>query len=161
MSAAPFALLWEELDMQPASSVHPETVQRKPQLSPQAYAFMNKIRFVAMRCRSKPKTDLFKTCARLQASRSTSWEAHADALTRCLAEALGTRPRFYRPGAQELSFDEAWLIQLGQSLERGDFANVEFATKSRVLPEHRRLLNYLVSRTWNGMPAAEWRRQSH
>lgn len=94
------------------------------------------------------------TCARLQASRSTSWEAHADALTRGLAEALGTHPRFYRPGTHELTFDEGWLIQFGQALERGDITNIEFAMKSRVLPEHRRMLSYLVSRTWNGMPAS-------
>ena len=79
---------------------------------PGALAFLNHLRFVAMACRVKPKTDLFEACALLTVERSASREACADALMRCLGEAFGKPARLYAPGTAELTFDENWLICL-------------------------------------------------
>lgn len=123
-------------------------VQRHPvtPVSAEAFAFLNHLRFVSMSCRSKPRADLFKACALLHATRCASREAHAEALMRCLNEALGKSARLFAPGTIEMSFDETWLVQLGQAIARQDEASVAFLLKSRVLPEHRRLIRFLVGR---------------
>ena len=107
---------------------------------------LNSLRYAAMRCRAKPRADLFQACAKLQTSRSVSKEAHADTLIRCLQEALGHPPRLLAPGSAERTFDEAWLEQLGNTIGTGDRDSSAFLLKSRVLPEHRRHIAYLIKR---------------
>lgn len=115
-------------------------------VSPEAFAYLNHLRFLSMSCRSKPRADLFEACALLHATRSASRDAHAEALMRCLNEALGKPARLHAPGTFEMSFDETWLVQLGQAVMRQDDASTAFLLKSRVLPEHRRLVRFLVGR---------------
>ncbi|WP_223274949.1 hypothetical protein [Tateyamaria sp. syn59] len=111
-----------------------------------AFAFLNQLRFMSMTCRSKRRTDLFEACALLHVTRSASQEAHAEALMRCLAQALDKQPRLHAPGTIEMTFDETWLLQLGQAIASADEGSVAFLLKSRVLPEHRRLIRFLVGR---------------
>ena len=124
------------------------TVEPRPPMpvSPQAFAFLNHLRFKTMQCRAKPRTDLFQACALLQVTRSANYEAHAEALMRCLAEALGKQPRLYAPGTTEMTFDETWLVELGRASARDDQASLSFLLASRVLPEHRRLVRFLLGR---------------
>lgn len=107
-------------------------------------SFLNFLRFVALECRIKPRTDLFEACAMLQISRSLSLEAHAEALMRCLSEALGQHPIVRGPGTTETSFDEAWLVQLGAAFACDDQTSAMFLLRSRVVPEKRRLVGYLT-----------------
>lgn len=111
-----------------------------------ADAFLNQLRFVALGCRSKPRTDLFEACALLTMDKSQSIRAHAEALVRSLNDALSKRAILLRPGVKEVSFDEAWLLQLAQALQRGEEASVSFLLWSRVRPEHHRHIRFLVSR---------------
>ncbi|WP_425037916.1 hypothetical protein [Primorskyibacter sp. S187A] len=113
-------------------------------VSARAWAVLNHLRFVAMGCRVKRYTTLFKACALLQADKSASLSAHADALMRCLNEALGKPARLMAPGSAELSFDEAWLVQLSEAFARGDEASQTFLLNSRVAREHRRLIGFLM-----------------
>ncbi|WP_299288255.1 hypothetical protein [uncultured Tateyamaria sp.] len=123
-------------------------------LAPQAFDYLNQLRFKAMECRAKPRADLFEACALLQVTRSDSKEAHAEALMRCLAEALGKSPRLHAPGTLEISFDEAWLVELGKAHARGDRASMDFLLGSRVLPQHRRLVHYLIGHIADYTPLA-------
>lgn len=66
---------------------------------------------------------------------------------RCIDEALERRVRFLAPGTVEITFDEAWLVQLASATARQDADSMDFLLRSRVAPEHRRLVRYLVSRT--------------
>ncbi|MEL7213168.1 MAG: hypothetical protein AAGK92_10930 [Pseudomonadota bacterium] len=102
------------------------------------------MRFVAMGCRSKPRADLFEACALLQTTRGATQEAYAEALMRCLGEAVGKPVRLHAPGVTELSFDEAWLVQLGIASARGDAASLSFLLQSRVALPHRRLVAFLI-----------------
>ena len=111
----------------------------------EAMALLNHLRFVAMACRSKPRADLFEACALLQVTRSATQEAHADALMRCLREALGQQPKLHAPGTLETSFDEAWLMQLGIACATKNEASIAFLLRSRVAPENRRLVRYLMT----------------
>ena len=111
---------------------------------PEAWAFLNHLRFVAMACRAKPKADLFEACALLKAEGSASRDAHTDALMRCLAEALGKPARLFAPGTAEQTFDEQWLMRLGVACSQGDQDSLSFLLGSRVAFENRRLVRYLM-----------------
>ena len=117
-----------------------------PELSANVMLFLNHLRFVAMSCRAKPRTALFEACALLQADRSASLDAHAEALMRCLNEALGKPARLLMPGTSELTFDERWLLELGRAFGRADKASCQFLLGSRVAHENRRLVGFLVGR---------------
>ncbi|MEO0386941.1 MAG: hypothetical protein AAF281_05345 [Pseudomonadota bacterium] len=109
-------------------------------------ALLNHLRFVAMGCRSKPRTDLFEACALLQVGRSDSLAAYGEALMRCLNQALGKASRLLAPGTEELTFDECWLVQLARAEASGDRASAAFLLNSRVGREHRRLVGFLMTR---------------
>ncbi|MEM9580546.1 MAG: hypothetical protein AAF891_07640 [Pseudomonadota bacterium] len=113
-------------------------------ISPGAREFVNHLRFVAMDCRAKPRADLFEACALLHVSQSASRDAFAQALTRCLGEALGKPARLLAPGTDELTFDEHWLVQLGIACARDDDASLTFLLRSRVAFENRRLVGFLM-----------------
>lgn len=109
-------------------------------------ALLDSLRAVAMLCRVKPRADLFHACALLHGDRSASQAAHAEALMRCLAQALGQPARLHAPGAAELTFDETWLLALGRAAARGDEGSVAFLLGRRVAAEHRRLVRFLIRR---------------
>ncbi|MEM6408010.1 MAG: hypothetical protein AAF700_06280 [Pseudomonadota bacterium] len=117
-----------------------------PAVDAEAFAFLNHLRFVAMSCRVKPRTDLFEACALLKVDTAASRDAHAEALMRCLSEALGKPARLYSPGVQEFTFDEQWLMQLGRACARGDEDSLRFLLSSRVAFENRRFMRFLVGR---------------
>lgn len=111
-----------------------------------ADAFLNHLRFVALECRAKARTDLFEACALLSLDKSASLRAHAEALVRSLPQALSKRAILFRPGVRERSFDEAWLVRLAEALHRGDDASARFLLHSRVRSEHRRHIRFLIGR---------------
>ena len=114
--------------------------------SQEALTFLNYLRFVSMRCRVKRQTSLFEACALLHVNRNAETEAYAEALMRCIGEALGKPAKLYSVGTIELTFDENWLVQLGIASARQDEASLQFLLKSRVGHEHRRLIRHLVAR---------------
>ncbi|MEP5728805.1 MAG: hypothetical protein ABJL67_05480 [Sulfitobacter sp.] len=115
-----------------------------PLLSTAQTAYLNHLRFVAMTCRVKPRTGLFEACALLQTEKSTTLDAHAEALMRCLNEAMGKPTRLHTPGTDEMTFDERWLVQLGIACARADQASCDFLLRSRIARENRRLVGFLV-----------------
>jgi len=123
-----------------------ESPQPAPAATTGQMAFINHLRFMKMACRTKPQADLFQACALLHVERSKSKEAHSDALVRCLPEAFGSSVRLHAPRESELTFDEQWLLRLASAIATHDEASVVFLLRSRVAPEHRRLIRFLVSR---------------
>lgn len=140
--------------MATATDMKPQTIARAwpavaaapPVPSASALAFLNHLRFVAMECRSKARTNLFEACALLHATRTASRDAHAEALMRCLGEALGRPARLHTPGTSETTFDERWLIQLETACRHNDRDSFRFLVGSRVAPQNRRLVAFLVGR---------------
>lgn len=49
-----------------------------------------------------------------------------------------------RPGEEEVSFDEAWILRLARSIRRGETDNCEFLLRARVAPWARRNIGFLV-----------------
>lgn len=109
-----------------------------------ALARLNKLRLLALRCRSAARLDLFQACALLSTDRDIAANAYADALFRTLDQGLGRPPRIFVPGCRELSFDERWLMALIAATENGDEASRTFLLASRLRPEARRALAFLV-----------------
>ncbi len=132
--------------MQPLRFEKSPEFQQAPGLSADESRFVNFLRFVSMGCRAKPRAELFEACALLQGSPSATQEAYAEALMRCLNEALGKSACLRSPGTAELSFDEAWLLQLGRSCARGDGASQQFLLSARVARSNRRLICFLMHR---------------
>ncbi len=126
--------------------LQPRCRAERPPPDAEALSFLNHLRLVAMQCRAKARADLFEACALLSMDRTGSQAAHAEALMRCLNQALGQTARLHAPGTDELSFDEAWLMQLGRAVARGDEASTTFLLCSRIAVEHRRSIRFLVSR---------------
>lgn len=113
---------------------------------PEEMNFLNHLRVMALSCRVKRKSDLFHACALISTDPQSSREAHAEALMRCLSQAMNRRPVMLRTGSTEVSFDEAWLIRLAKSLARKDTDSAAFLLGSRIDPAHRRNIRFLVGR---------------
>ncbi len=105
-----------------------------------------RIRVSALACRTAARTDLFEACAVLSADRETADAAHIEVLTRCLAQGLGRAPQFFRPGALEVSFDEAWLMRLLNASSTKDSDSFAFLLRSRVHRSAQRNLAFLLHR---------------
>lgn len=108
------------------------------------WALINHLRMVALDCRAKPRTDLFRACALLSLDKTKARNAHAEALMRCLRDALGQTPRLHRPGEAELSFDETWLMRLAEAVALQDHDSATFLLCSRVREQDRRNFRYLI-----------------
>lgn len=108
--------------------------------------FLARLRLLALRCRASARADLHEACTALYAGRDATAEAHAEALVRTLPQVLSHIPRFHRPGVEEVSFDEAWLLRLFEAASAPDPDSFEFLMRSRVPPMARRSLGFLVSR---------------
>ena len=107
-------------------------------------ATLARLRVIALSCRVAARDDLFRACTMLSQSKHASQDAYARALFRCLREALGKAPVFYRPGETEMSYDEAWLIRLMASVRNADDDSLAFLIGSRVAPIHRRQIAFLL-----------------
>lgn len=105
---------------------------------------LNALRVVALSCRVAARDDLFQACAMLSQTKAVARDAHARALVKCLREALGKAPIFYRPGEKHMSFDEAWLLRLIAATEANDGDSVTFLIASRIPPIHRRHIAFLA-----------------
>ena len=108
------------------------------------FQFINSLRLVALQCRAASRADLHTACAALASDRDAAATAHADILIRCLDQALGRRPVLHRPGAETLSFDEAWLAQLAMAWRDGDDLSLQFLLRSRVRRSAQREVSFLV-----------------
>lgn len=115
-------------------------------------SLLNQLRHVARANRCKSYIDLFGACAALSGNRGVGMQAASEVLVRCLSQALGRRPVFYRVGEAETSFDENWLIALARSLKNGDEASAAFLLQSRVPKHARRNLVFLLRGVADSFP---------
>lgn len=106
--------------------------------------FLNTLRLVGRQCRAKARTDLFEACAVLSTDKTVADVAFAETLMRCLSQALGKQPILFLPGEAEVSFDEAWLLQLASSIARADQSSTDFLLRSRVQAHARRHCGFLM-----------------
>lgn len=129
----------------PISAEPVETPQKKPDIPEEWRSVLNALRLIALECRVAAQTDLVQACALLSESREVARDAYARALIKCLRQAVGTKVTFFRPGTEEVSFDEAWLVQLLASHGRGDTDSFLFLIRSRVARQHQRLVAFLIT----------------
>ncbi|MEM6823703.1 MAG: hypothetical protein AAF566_01215 [Pseudomonadota bacterium] len=106
---------------------------------------LNHLRMVALECRAAARADLFEACALISTHPSLAKTAYAEALIKCLPQAIGKTPRMLRPGETEVTFDEAWIAQLVTASATKDFDSFDFLLRSRVEPWARRNVAFLVT----------------
>lgn len=111
---------------------------------------LTEVRQAALSCRTAARTDVFKACALLSTVQNEARTAFANAFVRCLEQALGTAPVFFRPGVSELSFDEAWVASALRAVQSEDDASFTFLIHTRVPFEHRRSISFLIHGLANG-----------
>lgn len=119
--------------------------QTTPNPAPEWQGLLNHLRVIALECRVAAREDLFQACAMLSHKGNVARDAHARALLKCLRQALERPVTFYRPGTQEVSFDEAWLMQALGSKRAGDDDSFSFLIRSRVPRLHQRQIAFLLS----------------
>lgn len=105
---------------------------------------LNTVRLAALKCRSAARSELFEACAVLSMERKAAQNVYVTALIKGLATALPKRPIFFRPGVSDLSFDEIWLTSALRCCNEGDWASVNFLLRSRIAPQHRRNILFLL-----------------
>lgn len=105
---------------------------------------LGRLRLAALACRAVARVDVFHACATLSLKPEVAQAEVAEALMRVLPEALGRRPRFYRPGVKSVSFDEAWILRLIEAHLAGRPDDVAFLIGSRVVPPLRRQVGFLT-----------------
>lgn len=129
------------LKLKPTLNVY---VPPSPVLGDNALQIINHLRLVALQCRSQARLDLNQACALLLANPADAQLRHAETLMRGYRQAVSQRPVFFRPGAEELSFDEAWLGRLFEAVENRDDDSFSFLIKSRVPRWTQRNFAYLI-----------------
>lgn len=113
-------------------------------LSSNSRELLNHLRMIALSCRASARADLFEACAVLSTSTTVAKNAYAETLMKCLAQSLKQSPLLYRPGVEEVSFDESWLIRAVEAAGREDWGSFEFLVRSRVPFAARRNLGSLI-----------------
>jgi len=121
----------------------------QPQKIPDAWrGVLNGMRLIALQCRAEARTDLFEACRLipdpLQGQGDGQGDVFSLTLIRGLRPALMRQPVFYRPGVDEMSFDESWLIAALGALDKKDWDSFDFLIRSRVVPAHRRSIRFLL-----------------
>jgi hypothetical protein len=107
---------------------------------------LNRLRLCAMECRVAARVDLFEACALLTLEGEDAKRRFMDTFVRCLSDAFHRPVKWYHPGAQEVTFDEAWVLRCLSSIEAGDADSLSFLLRSRVARENRRYIGYLLGR---------------
>ncbi|MEM9583125.1 MAG: hypothetical protein AAGA08_08420 [Pseudomonadota bacterium] len=107
-------------------------------------AYLNQLRLITLKCRAAARANLFEACAILSTTKPVAKTACAEVLIKCLGQALGKPPKLFRPGVEEVSFDEAWLVRATEMAYLREWDSFEFLLRSRVPEGTRRNLASLI-----------------
>ena len=106
---------------------------------------LNRVRFHASTCRASAYLDLYKACSVIDPTAPDAEDGQIRILLRVMGQALDKQPTFLRPGEQNLSFDESWLIALLQARLDQDDDSFAFLMLRRVALPKRRVFGLLLS----------------
>ncbi|MEM8556037.1 MAG: hypothetical protein AAGF71_14580 [Pseudomonadota bacterium] len=88
--------------------------------------------------------DLFEACTLVAPPSTKALDVYLAALFRTLPQALGRRLTMHPVQCQEISFDEAWLLQVINRFEANDLDSVSFLLKRRIPHVYNRPLVFLL-----------------
>ncbi|WP_380058827.1 hypothetical protein ACFE33_15540 (plasmid) [Falsihalocynthiibacter sp. SS001] len=123
---------------------YPQSLPSVPAVAPEWRGMLDTLRSIARECRTAAQSDLFNACAVLSTQKAKARDAHARVLLKCLQQATNRKPTFFRPGTQEVTFDEAWLVRAVVAATEGDDDSFAFLLRSRVPPLHQRQVGFLL-----------------
>ncbi|WP_371155167.1 hypothetical protein [Jannaschia sp. 2305UL9-9] len=107
------------------------------------------IRLAALECRATPRHAV-EACAVLAPDAGA--EDYVIALVRALQGAADRRMVFWRPGAPDLSFDEAWLQALVRAYDSRDVDSQRFLLTRRLRPSAVPIVRLLLRGLVDCMP---------
>ena len=107
---------------------------------------LNRLRLCAMECRVAARVDLFEACALLTLEGEDAKRTFMATFVKCLSNAVHGPVKWYRPGAEEVTFDEAWVLRCLSTIEAGDTDSLSFLLRSQVAQDDRRYIGYLLGR---------------
>lgn len=112
-----------------------------PPLSPGERALLEELRGYARDAQLSAPMDPMRACRLIEPGDA---RAHGRALLRALG-VLAVRPLTFHPrGAEEVGFDERWLLSLVRALETGDMASARLLIGGRTGKAGRRVLAWLA-----------------
>ena len=107
---------------------------------------LEEIRDHAKKARSLPRIDIFKACDLVQIDFELLTPEILSVFIRSLSQAFGRPVNFSEAGAENLTWDEKWLVSIVSAVSRADYDSVNFLIKSAVKPVHQEQCRSLVSR---------------
>ena len=122
----------------------PQTTEYKP--SNVEVNLLEEIRDHAKKVRSLPRIDIFKACDLVQIDFELITPEILSLFIRSLSQAFGRPINFYEPGAENMTWDEKWLVSIISAVSRADYDSVNFLIKSVVKPVHQEQCRSFVSR---------------
>ena len=109
-------------------------------------SLLEEIRDHAKKVRSLPRIDIFKACDLVQIDFELITPEILSLFIRSLSQAFGRPINFYEPGAENMTWDEKWLVSIISAVSRADYDSVNFLIKSSVKPVHQEQCRSFVSR---------------
>ena len=122
----------------------PQSTEYK--LSNVEVSLLEEIRDHAKKVRSLPRIDIFKACDLVQIDFELITPEILSLFIRSLSQAFGRPINFYEPGAENMTWDEKWLVSIISAVSRADYDSVNFLIKSVVQPVHQEPCRSFVSR---------------
>lgn len=104
---------------------------------------LNRLRWFALKSKLAPKPDLERACFLLAGEENVTLERYAIAFFHGLSGKAQRDMVFYRPGANQASDDEIWLLRVLAAWRAGNEAAAAALIAWRVRPEGRRWLRFL------------------
>ncbi len=129
----------------PANALRRDVAAPTDLLTPEARAELAWLRIAGARCRVMRRSDFFEACAVLSLSGEQAALSYAQTLFRALPSLLASDVRLYMPGDTDISFDEAWLLQLIERERAGDADSVAFLIRRRLPRFAWRQVRFLVA----------------
>ncbi|MEM8554150.1 MAG: hypothetical protein AAGF71_04910 [Pseudomonadota bacterium] len=120
---------------------------RVSDLTAEQQTWLKNIRRLAGRARVEPQLDMHRACLQIGAKPCDTDGVCVQSLLRTLSQAIGRRAIFHATDAQQISFDEAWLLRLWERMAADDTDSVGFLLSSRVALPYRRPLIFLLKGT--------------
>ncbi|MCR9257225.1 MAG: hypothetical protein NXI16_14145 [Alphaproteobacteria bacterium] len=116
-----------------------------PELTADGLAFLDLCRKAAVRTRGQRRVDpesLERTASLIRNNMEPrpAPETMVEWVVHFMRFAMPRPPRFYPSGAQELSFDESWLVALHGAFRRNDPVSIAFLLNSQLQTGHARCL---------------------
>ena len=109
---------------------------------------LERARACALEVRAYPRLDILRACQLISLDIDLLSSEMLEIFIRSLPQAFGRQIIIHRPGAEQLSWDEKWLLSIIEAVSRADYDSVHFLIESVVKQKHRREFLTIAHELW-------------